>query len=637
MSNKSLAYRLGIYISLAVLLVYLVLIIWSYRHSVELTRENAENRAINLSEQVVDPINQHILSVENLASAISGQIPLYSTSREPGEYFKMLLEEHPYVDFIQVRIPSNTGIGKGITWTVGCIDSTYYFSDQSSPGLPCSDVVIPDDSVHHLKSGWSEPNTCQKNGRIFTVYYHPFETMIPGITRPVRGYVGCALSLDFLQRMLNAVKIGEKGYAFLASANGICITYPLKEMVLHKSLLNLPSEVYRGDMDRMMSYLKGESGPITVFPAILGYKKAWAFPTRVEETGWVLSFVMPWSELYHDIRLVLYRMIAISLVVTFLIFLLVFYISQQVMHPLSRVSEQLHTFSSGKPGQIPKPGNETVSLQESLSRLQKMHHDFLQHEEESNLRSAHLAAELEIASEIQRSIIPPPGNHLLFDRKVSIFSVFRPAQAVGGDLYDFFMIDDHRMVIVIGDVSGGGVPAAIFMGIAHSYIKSHALIGTAKDIVNQVNKELCKNNNNQFFLTLFVGILDTRKDMLNYCNAGHVPSYLISATGEIRDLGEPHGLPPGLYPERNYLDASIPVRQNDLLILYTDGVTDSPNQSGDFYGVANFRNLFLRFRDHSPEEISGIIMHHLDAFTKETPRTDDLSLMVIRYQYPWSY
>ncbi len=638
MSEKSLAYRLGIYIFVSVLLLFGIIIGWSYRHLARLTRENVEIRAYALSEKIVEPVNQKIQAVQSLASAIAGQVPLYNLNNGVEDIFTVILQKNPFVEFIRVCLPLTNRADQQVTWMVARQDSQVLFSYNPQPAFACINMELLDSRfLQTKKAGWSVPQRCPKKGSILSVYYYPVLLTDTGKLQSSGGYVACALSLDFLQREIEKIRIGDKGYAFLFSSEGIYITHPLKEMVMDSSFYTQPRKVFRGKREEITRYLAGESGPIKVNPLQLDYKKAWAIPRKIPETNWILSFVIPWSELTNDIRRVLFRMGAISLLVSVLLFLLVFLITGRLIHPVSKMTNQLHRFSNRKASTMQPPANEAVSLQKSLERLRQMEEEYLKQEEESNQRRAFLLAELELASEIQRSIIPPPGNHLLFDRKVAVFTVFRPAQTVSGDLYDFFMIDSHRMLITIGDVSGGSVPAALFMGVAHTFIKTFASTGTAKSIVKKINNELCRNNRNQFFLTLFLGILDCRMGILNYCNAGHIPSFIVSENGHITELGDPHGLPPGLYCERDYTDASIPVRKNDLLILHTDGVTDQSNEAGEFFGAARLRSLLAQLRDRTPEEASNIILRSVDDFSKGSTPTDDLSLMVMKYQEPWLY
>ena len=326
------------------------------------------------------------------------------------------------------------------------------------------------------------------------------------------------------------------------------------------------------------------------------------------------------------------KLVIILLVLVIAIYFLVFSIANKVMRPLSKISQELHNFSIEFLDHNLKTNNETVALRESLVRLQERYKKEQQNKAETSRIRGKFLEDLALASEIQQSIIPPTGNYTLPDSGISIYSVFRPMQFISGDLYDFFMIDNHQLLIAIGDVSGRGIPAALFMGVAHTYIRNFSSEKKANDIVNKVNKELCINNSNQFFLTLFLGILDIKKGILNYCNAGHAPTFWLSATGKVKELGDQHGLPPGLYPDRNYQDTTISISKGDTLILYTDGITEHINESGEFYGVNNFYKLFDQMKGMSPEDISGLIMNDVDNFGGQVSQHDDLSLMVLKYE-----
>jgi sigma-B regulation protein RsbU (phosphoserine phosphatase) len=372
--------------------------------------------------------------------------------------------------------------------------------------------------------------------------------------------------------------------------------------------------------------------PVTVFPIPLNFQKSWAYPTLIPENGWIMAFVMPYKEFYKDLKLLLFRMVAVSFLVALLIFYLVFAISRRVMQPISKISRELHTFSIEKLDPGSGQNNETVLLQDSLERLRNQYEKNLQSEKEIRQRRERLRADMQLAAEIQASFIPPSGNHFLHDAGLSLHAVYKPMLMVSGDLFDFFMISDHKMLITIGDVSGDGIPAALFMGVAHTHIKSHAFDGDSKDIVGKVNKLLCKNNTNQFFLSLFLGILDLESDTLNYCNAGHTPTFLVQQTGRVKELGDPHGLPLGLYPDRGYKDNNVKFSKGDLLILYTDGLSEQINEAGDFFGTDNFYRVFDKVKNHSSEEVAAMILHEVNHFAGASAQSDDLSLLVLKYQ-----
>lgn len=633
MSNKPLAYRLGIYISAAVLFVYAIFIVWAYNYNYLLSKENAVNKALMLNASILQPVREKIISTQEVASNIVTQIPFYHEHGEIDNFFKGVLKKYPYITSIQIHIDPHGSDLPPLDYfsypnDTAKSDSRNRFDFSGLNQVPAS----AGSNSEPLKPYWTEPYRCTACQQIVSVYYLPFKYTAPDDPHPLTGFVACQLSLDFLKGIIEQREIGKKAFAFLISAKGIYLTHPMEELIMERSIFHLPSDVFQGDSAFIAeNFLTGRS-PVTVYPTPLNNVRSWAYPSKISENGWVLTFVIPYSELYRDLNILIWKMIAVSLLVAGLIFYLVFAISKRVTRPLSRISKELHSFSIGKLEQDGGEDDETVSLNHSLERLRTSYEKMKQEEEEALKRRKKYRNDLMLASEIQQSIIPPSGNHILQNGGIRIHVIYKPLNIVSGDLYDFFMIDEHRLLVALGDVSGEGIPAALFMGVADTFIKTHAHAGSARDIVSEVNAMLCKNNDNQFFLTLFLGIIDLQKETLNYCNAGHSPSFLLSHNGNVKELGDPHGLPLGLYHDRIYKDNLVHMDKRDALILYTDGIIEQNNESGEQFGTDSFYRLFEKIRGKTPEEISGAIIKAVNDFAGATHQSDDLSLLVISHE-----
>lgn len=631
MSNKPLAFRLGLYISIAVLLVYAALIFWSYQFISPLVMKEKESKALLLNSQIIGSVREKIVSTQEVASNIALQISFYKKYGQINKLFEFVLDKYRYIESIHVEINSINGKSEIISYNAVRKDTGNILLNDDKTAKVC---FSSEDLIRAMKTdtlpGWSDPFKCEAKNMIISTYHLPFEFTDTYGQNPVSGYIACNLSLNFVQQIIREIKLGKMGYAFLVSDKGVYLNHPVQEYILNRTLFNLHREINKGDSVAIRKFLETGSDPIIVYPSLHSRTRFLAYPLKIPENNWVMALVVSFSEMNRDINSLLIKMIVFSVIVVVSIFFLVFFISNQLLNPLRKISHELHNFINERQESPLKISNETKALKESFIRLQTRYEKYIQQENENNLKSNRFRETLQLASEIQQSIIPTPGTHLMPDSRIIIHSVFLPAQVVSGDLYDFFMIDDHRLLITIGDVSGGGVPAAIFMGIAHTFIKSSTSFESVKDIVDQVNKVLCKRNTSQFFLTLFIGILDTRQRILNYCNAGHTPTFLLSASGNVTELGDPHGLPLGLYPDRNYRDSIVHIRKDDTLILYTDGITEQMNEAGEFFGVDTFYSLFSQFRDKAPEEIASIIVHKVDDFAEGAARNDDLSLLVIK-------
>ena len=238
------------------------------------------------------------------------------------------------------------------------------------------------------------------------------------------------------------------------------------------------------------------------------------------------------------------------------------------------------------------------------------------------------------AAEIQQSLIkfdyPAFPNHPELD----LFTSYKPARVVSGDLFDYFFLDDDHVLLSIGDVSGKGVPAAFFMSVAQTVIKSVSVDSkTTKSsaLVECINDELYSNNVHQFFLTLFLGILNIETGVLSYCNAAHTPSFVLKSDGSIGTLAEAHGLPLGLYRGKGYHEGRYKLAKGDSLILYTDGVTELRDENGEQYGPQRLKDNLVSLKGLSPKEMIYRIEASLQQFMGASTQNDDICILILKY------
>jgi len=239
--------------------------------------------------------------------------------------------------------------------------------------------------------------------------------------------------------------------------------------------------------------------------------------------------------------------------------------------------------------------------------------------------------DLQTAREIQQAILPkyfPPYP----DRKdFDIYAAMNAAKEVGGDFYDFFMIDNDRTGFVIGDVSGKGVPAAIFMAVSRTIIRATALKGMpADECMNYVNNLLCSESVSSMFVTVFYGILNTATGELEYVNAGHNPPYIISPSG-LKEVALTGGTVLGGMEHFNYKAARITLNPGDILYLYTDGVTEAFNRQGELYGDKRLEDLLGAHLADSHTDIIKLVLADVAAFTCGFAPSDDITMMAVRF------
>ena len=255
-----------------------------------------------------------------------------------------------------------------------------------------------------------------------------------------------------------------------------------------------------------------------------------------------------------------------------------------------------------------------------------------------NFKSSKLAAtetELNMATEIQTSMLPSTFPAFPDRSEFDIYASMDPAKEVGGDFYDFFLIDDDHLATVIADVSGKGVPAALFMMSSKILLNDHATIGgSPAEILERVNKLVYANNKAYMFVTVWLGILEISTGKLTSASAGHEYP-MINVNGKYELLKDKHGLAIGAMPNSKYKDTEITLNKGDSVFVYTDGVAEATDANNELFGTDRTLEALNAIRAGvSQKEILAGVRSAVDAFVKEAPQFDDLTMLGLKYFGP---
>jgi adenylate cyclase len=247
-----------------------------------------------------------------------------------------------------------------------------------------------------------------------------------------------------------------------------------------------------------------------------------------------------------------------------------------------------------------------------------------------------LAGELEAARRIQMGILPNPAVVFAGERRVDFYAFLEPARQFSGDLYDFFLLDDERVFVLIGDVSDKGLPSSLFMVVSKTLCKSSALryAGDVGLLMREANAEIARDNREGLFVSAWAGVLNARTGELSYCNAGHEPPYLLSpAGGAAKPLAEGGGPPFCVVEGFPYEAASYRLAAGEGLCLITDGVTEAQNAASEFYGRQRFEELLARLRPGAAvDEVGETIRRDVDRFAAGVEPSDDLAILAFRWR-----
>ena len=243
-----------------------------------------------------------------------------------------------------------------------------------------------------------------------------------------------------------------------------------------------------------------------------------------------------------------------------------------------------------------------------------------------------LQQELDIANVIQTSILPKTFPPFPDRKEFEIFAKMIPAKDVGGDLYDFFFIDKYRLGVVLGDVSGKGIAAALLMAVSKTLLKATALKGMPADnILSEVNNIIVEESPSNMFVTVFYGVLDTRSGAFEYSNGGHNLPYLISNDGNVKALENIGGLMIGAMKDVPYESNVVMIQPGENLIFYTDGVTESFNKEGEEFNETGLEKILADKNSLSVNDLVDHVFENVQSFSEGVEQSDDITCLALKY------
>ena len=246
-----------------------------------------------------------------------------------------------------------------------------------------------------------------------------------------------------------------------------------------------------------------------------------------------------------------------------------------------------------------------------------------------------LDEELKLAADIQFHVLPMvfppfPGRH-----EFELYASMDPAKEVGGDFYDFFLVDPDHLALVIADVSGKGIPAALFMMVSKALIKNQLMAGfSPAEALSNVNAQLCERNDSQMFVTVWAAVIELSTGRGTACNAGHENPGVRRSGGRYELLAYQHNMFLGIARKARYTDRPFEMQPGDSLFVYTDGVPEAQNDKREMFGSARLEAALNLDADAGPEALLGKVRQAVDAFVQDAPQFDDLTMLAFQYHGP---
>jgi serine phosphatase RsbU (regulator of sigma subunit) len=314
---------------------------------------------------------------------------------------------------------------------------------------------------------------------------------------------------------------------------------------------------------------------------------------------------------------------------------------RRVVQPLRRLATSAARIATGDlDTEVPQVAarDEVGALSRAFEDMRRALKEYIANLAETTSAKERIESELKIARAIQMSFLP---KRLLPTRQAAAFeleAVLEPAKEVGGDLYDYFFVDDDHLFFAVGDVSDKGVPAALFMAVTKTLIKGIASRETPpSEVLERVNRELCSENSEAMFVTVFCGTLDLRTGELRFSNAGHNPPLVLREGGEAEWLELPPGLVLGVDPDGAYETRSGRLAPGDTLLLYTDGVTEAMNPQRQLFSEPRLREAAAARSGKGAAETVQAVLGSTRAFVSGATQSDDVTILAVRYKGPVTF
>lgn len=481
---------------------------------------------------------------------------------------------------------------------------------------------------------WTEPYFDEGGGNIMmSTYSVPFYSVTDG-RKVFKGVVTADISLEGLRDIISSIKILDTGYAFLISRNGAVVTHPNTEMIMNETIFSVAEareDIKLREIGRKM--ISGGSGFVGYRSFVTG-KMCWMYYTPVPSTGWSLAILFPQDEYFADIaRLRDMSALAGMAGVAFLLVVVTF-IARSISRPIkemARAAEVIATGNLDAPLPAVESNDEVGKLAEAFHYMSRSLKEYIAQLTETVAAKERIQSELNIARKIQMSMLPKKFPETDGKEKVDVYALVNPAKEVGGDFYDFHFIDDDRMCFVVGDVSGKGVPASLFMAVTKTFLKATVSREQSPEkVLSIVNTELSSQDDQSLFVTVFFGIINIKTGEVFYANGGHNSPMVVGRDGRSVFLKPIGGMVMGVMPGLDFDMGTFVLARGETLFLYTDGVTEAMNEAREQYSEERLEHILKKSAGHNSMGTIEAVLSDVKAFTGSAPQSDDITMFAIK-------
>ena len=463
--------------------------------------------------------------------------------------------------------------------------------------------------------------------------------------------------LSVIQNFISDVGVGENGFSIMVSDEGQLVYSPRESGELE--MVNDMSTDIRNTGNAALAALiqdalDQESGLGMVEIDGESYYAAFA---RMSSLGWTLITFVPESELEKPTNTLLAEVDRISayaneqssrsfrrsallilIVVILLIanaFVAALSFSDKITNPIHVMTQRIEDVTGErfvfKMDDVYRTGDEIEILANTFGKLSDQMEEYLRHILAMTAEKERVGTELALATRIQADMLPNKFPAFPDRQEFHVFASMTPAKEVGGDFYDFFFVDDDRLALVIADVSGKGIPAAMFMMMAKNMIQNQAMAGhSPQEVLGTVNQLICENNKEEMFVTVWFGILDLASGILTAANAGHEYPVVKTPDGPFEVFKDKHGFVLGTMEGIRYKEYEMHLEPGAKLFVYTDGLSEAQNSEEELFGRDRIVQALNSAMDEPPEGLLRAVDEAVGEFVGDAEQFDDLTMLCVK-------
>jgi len=635
----SIAWRLSVSVLLASVLILSAVIGYGYIIASQILEQELEAKARQMARATTGRIELVEVAARKIVDGMDGRLENYPPTDK--EVLFSLLER---------LVRDNEEIyGATVALEPGAFG---YSKDYTAPYVYRSwNQLVRDDRGKHVtpyfvqdwyaipqlmqRPVWIEPYRAEGRGDVLMVTYA--SPMIDAQGNFL-GVVSCDISLEWLTDLLHSLPLGKDGFAFLVSRNGTLISHPNRALILNESmfsLLDAQGKAILRSIGRDM--VKGKSGFIP-YNTMFSGQHGWLLYQPIAANGWSIGIFFPEAELMGKVAELSRIEAAIAIVGFLLLIPVILLIARSITGPLRKLAESTRILAAGSlDAPLPQIAgdDEVARLAKSFVVMRdelKTHITMLEVAATSKER---IESELRIAQRIQMELVPKTFPPFPDRDDFELYAMMTPAREVGGDFYDFMMPDPDHLWIVIGDVSGKGIAAALFMAVTRTFLRAffHEEKSPGK-VLYRVNNELARNNEASMFVTLFCGVLHLPSGNFRWANAGHNLPLLLAADGAASFLPKTRGVVAGAMEDIQFTEAEMVLTAGDSLYLYTDGVNEAMNAADQLFGNDRMQEVLVRYGQAGCVAMVDGISRELTEFVDGAEQSDDITMLALRYSGP---